>query len=92
MKGLVYAESHYGKLGLKRVIEPAIRLARNGYALSWNDAKLMTEDKALSQFPDSRRIFQNDGKGWHQNDVLKQPEPQVCVLHRALPPSWPASP
>jgi gamma-glutamyltranspeptidase/glutathione hydrolase len=74
VKGLVYAESHYGKLGLKRVIEPAIRLARNGYALSWNDARLMSEDKALAQFPDSRRIFQNDGKGWHQNDLLKQPE------------------
>ena len=74
VKGLVYAESHYGKLGLKRVIEPAIRLARNGYALSWNDARLMSEDKALAQFPDSKRIFQNDGKGWHQNDVLKQPE------------------
>jgi gamma-glutamyltranspeptidase / glutathione hydrolase len=74
VKGLVYAESHYGKLGLKRVIEPAIRLAHNGYALSWNDAHLMSEDKALGQFPDSKRIFQNDGKGWHQNDVLKQPE------------------
>ena len=74
VKGLVYAESHYGKLGLKRVIEPAIRLARNGYALSWNDARLMSEDKSLAQFADSKRIFQNDGKGWHQNDVLKQPE------------------
>jgi gamma-glutamyltranspeptidase/glutathione hydrolase len=74
VKGLVYAESHYGKLGLKRVIEPAIRLARDGYALSWNDARLMSEDKALAQFPDSKRIFQNEGKGWHQNDVLKQPE------------------
>src|SRR5579859_3515449 len=51
VKGLVYAESHYGKLGLKRVIEPAIRLARNGYALSWNDARLMSESKALAQFP-----------------------------------------
>jgi gamma-glutamyltranspeptidase/glutathione hydrolase len=74
VKGLVYAESQYGKLGLKRVIEPAIRLARNGYALSWNDARLMSEDKSLAQFADSKRIFQNDGKGWHQNDVLKQPE------------------
>ena len=25
-------------------------------------------------------------------DILKQPESQVCVLHRTLPPSWPASP
>jgi hypothetical protein len=55
-------------------MEPAIRLARDGYALSWNNARIMTEDKVMAQFPDSKRIFQNDGKGWHQNDLFKQPE------------------
>jgi gamma-glutamyltranspeptidase/glutathione hydrolase len=74
VKGLVYAEQHFGKLGLQRVIAPAIRLARDGYALSWNNARLMTEDKAMAEFPDTKRIFQNDGKGWHQNDIFKQPE------------------
>jgi gamma-glutamyltranspeptidase/glutathione hydrolase len=74
VKGLVYAEEHFGKLGLKRVMEPALRLARDGYALSWNNARIMTEDKVMAQFPDSKRIFQNDGKGWHQNDLFKQPE------------------
>jgi len=74
VKGLVYAEEHFGKLGLQRVIAPAIRLARDGYALSWNNARLMTEDKAMAEFPDTKRIFQNDGKGWHQNDIFKQPE------------------
>ena len=74
VKGLVYAEEHFGKLGLKRVMQPAIRLARDGYALSWNWARQMSQDSALAQFPDSRRIFQNDGKGWHQNDIFKQPE------------------
>ena len=74
VKGLVYAEEHFGKLGLKRVIAPAIRLARDGYALSWNNARLMTEDKAMAEYPDTKRIFQNDGKGWHQNDIFKQPE------------------
>jgi len=74
VKGLVYAETHFGKLGLKRVMEPAIRLAREGYALSWKYARQMSQDAQLAQFPDSRRIFQNDGKGWHQNDIFKQPE------------------
>jgi len=74
VKGLVYAEEHFGKLGLKRVVAPAIRLARGGYALSWNNARMMTEDKAMAEFPDTKRIFQNDGKGWHQNDIFKQPE------------------
>jgi gamma-glutamyltranspeptidase/glutathione hydrolase len=74
VKGLVYAEEHFGKLGLKRAIAPAIRLAREGYALSWNDARAMTQDPELAHFPDSRRIFQNDGKGWRQHDIFRQPE------------------
>src|SRR6201985_341699 len=41
VKGLVYAEEHFGKLGLKRVIEPAIRPVRHGYALRWNNARIM---------------------------------------------------
>ncbi|HEX8754915.1 MAG TPA: gamma-glutamyltransferase, partial [Steroidobacteraceae bacterium] len=74
VKGLVYAEQHFGKLGLARVMAPAIRLARQGYALSFSDAHLMDRDTRLTEFPDSRRIFQNGGKGWHEGDVFKQPE------------------
>jgi len=74
VKGLVYAERHFGKLGLARVMAPAIRLAREGYALSFGDARLMNRDTRLAQFPDSRRIFQNGGNGWHEGDVFRQPE------------------
>jgi gamma-glutamyltranspeptidase/glutathione hydrolase len=74
VKGLVYAERHFGKLGLAKVMVPAIRLARDGYALSFGDASLMGRDSRLTEFPDSRRVFQNDGKGWHQGDVFRQPE------------------
>ena len=74
VKGMVYAEKRFGKLGLKRVIAPAIRLAREGYALGWSDARQMSNDRGLAQFPDSQRIFQNGGKGWKQGDILKQPE------------------
>jgi gamma-glutamyltranspeptidase/glutathione hydrolase len=74
VKGLVYAEQHFGKLDLARVMAPAIRLAREGYELSWDDAHDMSDDRYLSMFPDSRRILQNDGRGWHQGDRLKQPE------------------
>jgi gamma-glutamyltranspeptidase/glutathione hydrolase len=74
VKGLAYAEQHFGKLGLARVMAPAIRLARQGYALSFGDARLMDRDDRLAEFPDSRRIFQNDGKAWHEGDVFRQPE------------------
>ena len=74
VKGLVYAERHFGKLGLARVMAPALRLARGGYPLSFGDARLMTRDSRLTEFADSRRVFQNDGKGWHEGDVFRQPE------------------
>ena len=74
VKGLVYAEQHFGRLGLKRVMAPAIRLARAGFPLSWGAARFMSHENGLAQFADSRRIFQNDGKGWRQGDVFRQPE------------------
>jgi gamma-glutamyltranspeptidase / glutathione hydrolase len=74
VKGLVYAESRFGKLGLKQVMAPAIRLAREGFPLSWGAARMMSADSGLAQFPDSRRIFQADGRGWHQGELFRQPE------------------
>jgi gamma-glutamyltranspeptidase/glutathione hydrolase len=74
VKGLVYAEQHFGKLDLPQVLAPAIRLARAGFALSWGAAQSLNAEKDLARFPDSRRIFQNNGHGWHPGDVLKQPE------------------
>ena len=31
--------TRFGKLRLKQVMAPAIRLARDGYALDWGDAR-----------------------------------------------------
>src|SRR5271170_4718058 len=35
--GLAYAEQHWGKLSLQRVMEPAIRLAREGFVLDYDE-------------------------------------------------------
>ena len=69
--GLVYAEQKYGKLTLKQVMAPAIKLASDGYALSWNEAREL-HDKYLSQFPESRRIFQRDGNYYEQGETFRQ--------------------
>lgn len=71
--GLVYAERKYGKLGLKRVMEPAIHLAADGFTLSSQEAHELT-DPDLAKFADSRRIFQRDGYFYKEGDVFKQPE------------------
>src|SRR5208283_5218584 len=52
--GMVYAEQKYGKLTLKQVMAPAIRLAREGYALTWAEARDL-HDRHLSEFAESRR-------------------------------------
>ena len=72
--GLAYAEKNFGKLTLAQVIAPAIKLARDGYALSWEEARDMREDKYLGRFPESRRIFQRDGNFYKPGEVFRQPE------------------
>lgn len=72
--GMTYAQEHFGRFSLQRVMAPAIRLARDGFALSDGDARSMSGDRALAQYPESRRIFQNGGKGWRQGDIFRQPE------------------
>jgi gamma-glutamyltranspeptidase/glutathione hydrolase len=72
--GMVYAEREYGKLTLKKVLAPAIELARNGYALTWEEARDLREDKYLRKFAESRRIFQRDGNYYRQGDIFRQPE------------------
>ena len=58
--GMVYAEQKYGKLTLKKVMAPAISLAREGYVLTWEEAEDL-HDRHLAEFPESRRVFQRNG-------------------------------
>lgn len=71
--GMVYAQKKWGKLPLARVMQPAIRLAREGFVLSYDDSQSF-QDKNLAKFPESRRIFQRDGNFYQQGEVFKQPD------------------
>jgi gamma-glutamyltranspeptidase/glutathione hydrolase len=72
--GMVYAEQKYGKLTLRQVMEPAIRLAREGYPLSWGEARDFQFDNHLGQFPESRRVFQRDGNYYQPGEIFRQPD------------------
>jgi gamma-glutamyltranspeptidase / glutathione hydrolase len=72
--GMVYAEKKYGKLPLKQVIAPAIQLARDGYALTWQEARDLQHDKYLGKFAESRRIFQRDGNYYKPGEIFRQPD------------------
>jgi gamma-glutamyltranspeptidase/glutathione hydrolase len=71
--GLVYAEQHYGRLGLKKVMAPAIRLAREGYVLDPEVARSLHATN-LTQFAESQRIFQRGGNFYAAGDTFQQPE------------------
>jgi gamma-glutamyltranspeptidase/glutathione hydrolase len=71
--GLVYAQKKYGKLSLDKVIAPAIKLAREGFALAYEDAEDL-KDKDLAKLDDSKRIFQRGGNFYKAGEILKQPE------------------
>jgi gamma-glutamyltranspeptidase / glutathione hydrolase len=84
--GLTYAEAHFGRLTLAKVMAPAIRLARNGYTLSAEEARML-QSTNLTQFPSSRAIFQRDGNFYQAGDTFKQPELADTLTRIAADPS-----
>ncbi|MBV9671162.1 MAG: gamma-glutamyltransferase, partial [Acidobacteriales bacterium] len=66
--GMVTAQKRWGKLRLRDVMEPAIRLARDGFTLSWQETQELRSEH-LADFPESRRIFQRDGRYYEPGEV-----------------------
>jgi gamma-glutamyltranspeptidase / glutathione hydrolase len=72
--GLVYAEKQYGKLSIEKTMAPAIKLARDGFPLAYEDTQDLKEDKHLARFPESKRIFLRGGRYYQSGELFKQPE------------------
>jgi gamma-glutamyltranspeptidase / glutathione hydrolase len=73
--GLALAEQKYGKLGLARVMAPAIRLASSGFEVGYELAQgLRGESEKLGRFDESRRIFLRDGNYYEAGEIFRQPE------------------
>jgi gamma-glutamyltranspeptidase/glutathione hydrolase len=71
--GLALAEKKYGRLGLARVMAPAIRLARNGFPVSYSLAQHFRSSRALlHKFDGSRHIFLHDGNFYEPGAVFRQ--------------------
>src|SRR4051812_39141515 len=83
--GLAYAEKKYGRLGLKRVIAPAIKLANDGFVLTKEEADELT-DSDLAKFPESRSLFQRNGKLYQAGETFKQPELARTLRRIAVDP------
>jgi gamma-glutamyltranspeptidase/glutathione hydrolase len=64
-----------GKLTWSQLIEPARRLAADGFALPYSTARGMKANAdELGQYPESKKIYLNGGNFWNEGDVWRQPE------------------
>jgi gamma-glutamyltranspeptidase / glutathione hydrolase len=75
--GMAFALKKYGsgKLTWSELIEPARRLAVDGFVVTHRTEKRLEDYQAiLSRFADSRRIFLREGKLYREGEILRQPE------------------
>lgn len=73
--GLALAEQKYGKLGWARVLDPAIRLAEEGFPVSYAlSESLRAHHDYLSKFAETRRIFLREERLYEPGEIFKQPE------------------
>jgi gamma-glutamyltranspeptidase/glutathione hydrolase len=71
--GLCLAQKNYGRLSLKEVIQPAIDLAEQGFPVSDHlSESLRAAAPLLELFPESRRVYLNNGKYFEPDETLIQ--------------------
>jgi gamma-glutamyltranspeptidase/glutathione hydrolase len=77
VRGMELALRKYGsgKLNWAQLVEPARRLAANGFVVTNSLARsLRGNDEYLSQYPETKRIYLNDGKFYDEGEVFRQPD------------------
>ena len=63
------------KINWAQIVEPARKLAQDGYVLSYRLANLFKSYKEnLEKYEDSKRIFLNNGNFFEEGDVFRQPD------------------
>ncbi len=75
--GLELALRKYGskKISWSELVEPARKLAQDGYILSYRLANLLQNYSGnLSKYEDSKKIFLNNGNYYKEGDLFKQPD------------------
>ena len=64
-----------GKLTWSQLIEPARKLAVEGFVVSDRSERSLEQNQQMfADYPESRRIFLRDGKLYREGELLKQPE------------------
>jgi len=74
-RGLKMAADKYGTKPVKELLAPAVRLARDGFVVTFDQSESLQSSR-MAKFPESRRIFQRDGKFYKMGEVFRQPDLQ----------------
>ena len=74
VRGLELARGKYGTKSWSRLVAPAVRLAKDGFPVSYERAIDFRENKRLPLFADSKRIFRRNGRHYEMGEILRQPE------------------
>jgi gamma-glutamyltranspeptidase / glutathione hydrolase len=80
-RGLEVAQRRWGKAKWADVVAPSVKLARQGFPVSYGLSQSLKNSRNLAQFPESKRIFLKDGQFFEPGDKLVQPE-LAAVLER----------
>ncbi len=73
--GMWAAHQRFGRLKWSEVVEPAVRLAEDGFIVGEGLARSLRGNAPLfRQFPETYRIFCRDGDFYNEGDSLRQPE------------------
>src|SRR5206468_11642144 len=76
-RGMELALKKYGsgRLSWAQLIEPARRFAANGFTVNYTLARSLRGNRDyLSKYPETRRIYLNNGKFYNEGDTFVQPD------------------
>jgi gamma-glutamyltranspeptidase/glutathione hydrolase len=90
VRGMELALKKYGsgKLNWAQLVEPARRLAANGFVVNRNLARSLHDNKDyLSQYQETKRIYLRNGKFYQEGELFRQPDlaASFARLQRAGP-------
>src|SRR5947208_1225654 len=75
VRGFELAHKKYGRKPWADLVAPSVALARDGFAVSYSQARSFTDSrKLLEKFPESKRIFLRSGRPYEPGEIVRQPE------------------
>ena len=63
-----------GRLSWAQLVEPARRLAAQGFPIGYSLARSLRGNDYLSKYPETHRIFLRNGNYYNEREIFRQPE------------------